>query len=122
MAASVASVSLLSIVGWCGTPRVHTAAAVIPDTDARPSVTELVSVVITRVQSVTRGADGGLELGVGVRLDTCCAFTSEGRLNRSFHRFAGDGGDVAVHVHGLGVAEVLWLPANVGVGDIIVVR
>src|SRR5665647_525224 len=80
MAGSVAGVSVLSIVGWCGTPRVHTAAAVIPGTDGHPSETERASAVTTRVQSVTRGIDGGLELGVDVRLDTCRTYTSEGRL------------------------------------------
>lgn len=50
---TIAGLSLVTLVQWCGTPCVHTAAAVIPGTNGRPSETELASIVVVRVNSAT---------------------------------------------------------------------
>ena len=54
----IAAVSLTRLVGWCGTPCVHTAAAVVAGTGGRPSETHDVSVVVMRVAAVGRDSSG----------------------------------------------------------------
>lgn len=63
----VAGISLLRLVELCGTPCVHTAAAVIPGTGGRPSPVDQTTVVVMSVVSV--GDDGHSRL----RVDACLA-------------------------------------------------
>lgn len=77
---TVAGVSLLRLVDWCETPCVHTAAAVIPGTGGRPSESELASVLVTRVESVVRSADGSIEAWIDAVLDGCRPELAEMRL------------------------------------------
>ncbi len=64
---TVAGVSLTRLAEWCGTPCVHTAAAVIPGTGGMPSATEVASVIVTRVTRVATAADGTVD----VWIDAC---------------------------------------------------
>ncbi|WP_382304778.1 hypothetical protein [Herbiconiux sp. UC225_62] len=50
----VAGISLLRLVELCGTPCVHTAAAVVPGTHGRPSPTAQACVVVVRILDVER--------------------------------------------------------------------
>lgn len=54
----IAGIPLLRLVELCGTPCVHTAAAVIPGTQGRPSPIEQTTVIVMRVLSVGYDADG----------------------------------------------------------------
>ncbi|MEY9952843.1 hypothetical protein [Leifsonia sp. EB34] len=65
---TVAGVSLTHLAEWCGTPCVHTAAAVIPGTGGMPSATEVAAVIVTRVSQVTRAADGSIDVWIDARL------------------------------------------------------
>lgn len=64
----VAGIPMLRLVELCGTPCVHTAAAVIPGTGGRPSASEHTTVVVTSVLSAGYGADGS-----HLALDSCFA-------------------------------------------------
>ncbi|WP_223692715.1 VWA domain-containing protein [Leifsonia poae] len=77
---TVAGVSLTRLADWCGTPCAHTAAAVIPHTGGIPSPTELASVVVTRVLSVSTADDGTIDAWVDARLAGCTADVAETRL------------------------------------------
>ncbi len=57
---TVAGVSLTRLAEWCGTPCVHTAAAVVPGTGGMPSSDDLASVLVTRVRELSAAADGSL--------------------------------------------------------------
>jgi hypothetical protein len=76
---TIAGLSLTTLVDWCGTPCVHTAAAVIRGTGGRPSETELASVVVVRATSVAR-VNGQLTVWVDAELDRCAAMCSQARL------------------------------------------
>jgi hypothetical protein len=76
---TVAGLSLVTLVQWCGTPCVHTAAAVIPGTNGRPSQTALASVVIVRVIAAEL-AGGTLNVWIDGELDGCAAIESETRM------------------------------------------
>jgi hypothetical protein len=76
---TIAGLSLVTLVQWCGTPCVHTAAAVIPGTNGRPSETELASVVVVRVTSATI-ENGQLNVWIDGELDGCAATISETRM------------------------------------------
>lgn len=65
---TVAGVSLTCLAGWCGTPCVHTAAAVIPGTGGMPSPTDIASVVVTRVIQINTASDGVLDVWIDARL------------------------------------------------------
>jgi hypothetical protein len=75
----IAGLSLTTLVGWCGTPCVHTAAAVVPGTNGRPSESNLASVVVTRVCSVSFEGDQ-IAVWVDAELDHCSAICSQARL------------------------------------------
>jgi len=75
----VAGLSLTTLAGWCGTPCVHTAAAVIRGTGGRPSEIELASVVVARVTSVDL-VGGALSVWVDAELDRCVAMCGQARL------------------------------------------
>lgn len=76
---TVAGLSLVTLVQWCGTPCVHTAAAVIPGTNGRPSETDLASVVIVRVTAAAV-ENGQLNVWIDGELDGCAAILSEARM------------------------------------------
>ena len=76
---TIAGLSLVTLVQWCGTPCVHTAAAVIPGTHGRPSESELASVVVVRVKSVSH-ENGEVSVWVDAELDRCAAICTEARL------------------------------------------
>ena len=77
---TVAGVSLTRLASWCGTPCVHSAAAVVPGTGGMPSPTESASVVVTRVVEVSRSADGDLDVWIDARLGAVPAVVTELRL------------------------------------------
>ncbi|MDQ1575026.1 MAG: hypothetical protein QOH55_176 [Microbacteriaceae bacterium] len=77
---SIAGVSLLGLVDLCGTPCVHTAAAVIPGSGGRPSKTELASVVVAQVVALERRKDGGVDAWLDAELDGCRPIVSEARM------------------------------------------
>jgi hypothetical protein len=77
---TVAGVSLVRLVDWCGTPCVHTAAAVIPGMNGRPSPTALASVIVTSVVSVEPLATGALAIRLDARLVDCTPVLTEARL------------------------------------------
>lgn len=66
---TVAGLSMTTLVQWSGTPCVHTAAAVIPGTNGRPSETQLASVVVARVVAVER-QEGRLAVWIDAELST----------------------------------------------------
>jgi len=113
---TIAGVSLLRLVDWCGTPCVHTAAAVIPGTNGRPSDTELASVTVTRVQSVASANDGGLVIEVDADLRGCRGVLSEVRLIGR----ASVAHTVSVRVP-MSEGMALALPGDVHPGDLIAV-
>lgn len=118
---TVAGVSLLSLVGWCQTPCIHTAAAVIPGTGGRPSETDLASVVVTRVERLGRAADGRPEAWIDAFLDACQPILSEIRL---IGRVSTDH-EVVVALRPTSrepvVARTVELPADLRVGDLLAV-
>lgn len=117
----VAGVSLLRLVDWCGTPCVHTAAAVIPGTDGRPSETELASVVVSRVLATEPRIGGGLDVWLDADLGGCLAYVPDGRMigRRS------TGATVVATPQWTGsrfeASDSLLLPADVRVGDLIAI-
>jgi hypothetical protein len=76
---TVAGLSLVHLVDWCGTPCVHNAAAVIPGTSGRPSETEFASVIVTRVTAVER-TETTMTVWVDAEIEGCAALVSESRL------------------------------------------
>ena len=110
---TVAGVSLVELSHWCGTPCVHTAAAVIPGTHGRPSSTEICSVVVGTVTEVRPGEH--LRVVLDADLDRCGAVPSEARLigrlshARGIAAWVVDGSDPAI------------LPEDTRVGDLVAI-
>lgn len=116
----VAGLSLTTLVQWCGTPCVHTAAAVIPGTNGRPSETELASVIIVRVTSVTRHL-GAVNVWVDAELDGCSAICSEARLiGRPSTAHAGEATLFPASAHSA-VHRALELPVDLAEGDLLAI-
>ena len=109
----IAGVSMVELSHWCGTPCVHTAAAVIPGTQGKPSATEICSVVVAAVTEVRHGAH--LRLVLDADLERCGAIASEARLvgrlspARAIAAWVRDGSDPAI------------LPEDVRVGDLVAI-
>ena len=109
----ITGVSMVELSHWCGTPCVHTAAAVIPGTHGTPSTTEICSVVVATVTEVRHG--GRLRLVLDTDLDRCGAIASEARLvgrlspARGIAAWVRDGSDPAI------------LPEDVHVGDLVAI-
>jgi hypothetical protein len=117
---TVAGLSLVTLVQWCGTPCVHTAAAVIPGTNGRPSETELASVVIVRVLSAAI-ENGQLNVWIDGELDGCAAIASETRMiGRASTAPASAAAIFSVSAH-TPVRHALELPADVSAGDLLVI-
>jgi hypothetical protein len=117
---TVAGLSLVTLVQWCGTPCVHTAAAVIRGTHGRPSETELASVVITRVTSVDQ-ENGQLNVWVDAELDRCAAICSEARLIGRASVAHGAAAILFPASPNGTVHRVLELPNDLVIGDLIAI-
>jgi len=76
----VSGVSLIRLVEICGTPCVHTAAAVIAGTRGRPSPTDGATTVVVRVTAVEHVANSALRVSVDGRLRGARAVFAEARL------------------------------------------
>ncbi|MDQ1606592.1 MAG: hypothetical protein QOJ18_959 [Microbacteriaceae bacterium] len=80
---TIAGVSLLRLVDWCGTPCVHTAAAVTPRAggrvDPRASDEDATSVIVAKVIAV-EPHDDAIDVWIDADLSGCNAFPSETRM------------------------------------------
>ena len=115
---TVAGVSMTRLADWCGTPCVHTAAAVIPGTNGAPSPTEMTSVIVTRVREISRAHDGSLDIWIDARLADCDAHTAQirliGRVSTASDQTA------RIHTAGLHVPSVVVseIVSDLQVGDL----
>ncbi|MFF1635830.1 hypothetical protein [Leifsonia sp. NPDC058248] len=109
----VAGVSLIRLAEWCGTPCVHTAAAVVPGTGGKPSDSELAAVVVLRVVGVTPRHGGGLDVRLDGELHLVAALTAQARLIGRASTIR----DTQAHVG----ASVIDLPGDLRVGDLLAV-
>ena len=76
----VAGISLLRLVEVCGTPCVHSGAAVVPGTGGRPSDTAKTAVLVVRITAVAVHASGVPVVATDARLDHLRLLWSEMRL------------------------------------------
>ena len=76
----VGGVSMLRLVELCQTPCVHTAAAVIPGTHARPAPNQDAAVIVVRVTAVLDNWDAERVVLIDACLDTVRATWGETRL------------------------------------------
>ncbi|MFT2817605.1 hypothetical protein [Leifsonia sp. A12D58] len=123
----VSGVSLLRVADLCGTPSVHTAAAVIPCSGGRPSSTERASVIVARVTSVMPAADGALRVSLDARL---AGLQLEFAQTRLIGR-ASTAKVAQIHLAGAGmragageehtVSGTVTLPADIVVGDLLAI-
>ncbi|QWT24451.1 hypothetical protein KPL76_03360 [Subtercola sp. PAMC28395] len=123
---SVAGVSMLRLAEICQTPCIHTAAAVIPGTHGRPSVTDRASAIVTAVTAISLSPTGTLWVRVDARLDDVRPILSEARLIG--RASVAHGISAALVLRELadeepGVVEILasGLPADLVPGDLLVV-
>lgn len=76
----VSGISLLRLAEVCGTPCVHSAAAVIPRTGGRPSPSQRAAVLVVRITAVGHYATRNLIVQTDARLDNLRLIWSETRL------------------------------------------
>lgn len=76
----VSGISLLRLVEVCGTPCVHSGAAVIPRTGGRPSPTLRTAVLVVRITRAEPHDSGRLIVETDARLDDLRLVWSEARL------------------------------------------
>ncbi|WP_106215133.1 hypothetical protein [Glaciihabitans tibetensis] len=76
----VSGISLLRLVEVCGTPCVHSGAAVVPRTGGRPSTTDRTTVLVVRVTSVEHAPSGPVVVRTDARLDDPALIWLEARL------------------------------------------
>ncbi|MGG7510476.1 hypothetical protein [Plantibacter sp. YIM 135249] len=76
----VSGVAMARLVDWCGTPCVHTAAAVIRGTGGRPSSTEQATVIVVTVTGTAVTASGMHVATIDAELDEVEPVWSEMRL------------------------------------------
>jgi hypothetical protein len=76
----VSGISLLRLVDVCGTPAVHSGAAVVPDSGGVPATDARTAVLIVRIIAVTRHASGLTVVQVDACLDNLRLVWSEARL------------------------------------------
>jgi hypothetical protein len=116
---TIAGLSLNTLVDWCGTPCVHTAAAVIPGTGGRPSETELASVVIARVlaASIDRGV---LNVWIDAELDSAHTVMTETRLTGRASTAHSIEAVIFFASTQTPVQRMLELPADLRPGDLLV--
>ncbi|CAM5357724.1 hypothetical protein [Leifsonia shinshuensis] len=117
---TVAGVSLTRLAEWCGTPCVHTAAAVIPGTGGMPSATEVASVIVTRVTQVATAADGAIDVWIDARLTDAPVAIEELRMIGRVSTAS----DSRARIHSAGEAaapvRVDELVSDLRVGDLLV--
>jgi hypothetical protein len=81
---TIAGVSLLRLVDWCGTPCVHTAAAVTPRAggrvDPRADDPSTASVIVAKVLAVNPHGDDAIDVWIDADLGGCNAFPAETRM------------------------------------------
>lgn len=111
---------MMRLVEWCDTPCVHTAAAVIPGTNGRPSPTELASVLLTRVTSIARSPSGDLEAWLDARLGACRPLLSETRLIGRVSTIR-DAGMTLRTASDDAVSQLVSLPGDLRIGDILAI-
>ena len=107
-----AGVSAVRLADLCGTPCVHTAAAVIPGTHGRPSPSALAAVLVTEVNTVD---------STGVRVD---AELSSDRLLLHEARLIGRAStarDEPVDLRWRSGSGSVTLPADIRQGDLLVI-
>lgn len=118
---TVAGVSMIRLAHWCGTPCVHTAAAVIPGTNGAPSPTELASVLVTRVLEISRGRDGSLDVWIDAQLSSCRVNSTEIRMVGRVSRVP----DTVGRIHAAGehapVMGIKELVSDLRVDDLLVI-
>jgi hypothetical protein len=124
----VAGISLLRLVEVCGTPAVHSAAAVIPDSGGRPSESDSTAVLVVRVVEVERLSSRMTAIRVDTRLDDLRLVWSEARV---FGRRASAQRRFCLAAHspedprGPGATAenpiLLKLPADVSPGDLVAI-
>ncbi len=117
---TTAGVSMVRLVDWCGSPAIHTAAAVIPFSGGKPSEDELVSIVVTRVIAVDRPDERTQDVWVDADLRDCRPVVGQARLiGRSSTAH-----DTLTRLHPADArfneASLPHLPADVHPGDLIV--
>jgi hypothetical protein len=118
---TIAGVSMCRLVEWCGSPAIHTAAAVIPFTGGRPSEAELVSVVVARVIVVDHVDGQPSDVWLDADLHTCRPVQNQTRLVGRVSTAP----DMPVRLH---PADAIFdealapqLPFDLRVGDLLVV-
>lgn len=122
----VSGISLLRLVEVCGTPCIHSGAAVVAGTGGRPSETAKTAVLVVRVTAVMLHASGKTVVATDARLDDLRLVWSEVRLiNRASTSHSGPVliADRAGDPHLALSAEVTQvdLPLDVRVGDLLAV-
>ncbi|MCU1477168.1 MAG: hypothetical protein JWQ64_1861 [Subtercola sp.] len=120
----VAGVSLLRLVDICQTPCLHTAAAVIPGTHGRPSLTDRATAIVVSITSVTFTSTGTLCIRVDADLDSVRPILAEARMiGRASTAHATAAVLVLKDAEGddPGVVELLTsgLPCDIRVGDLL---
>jgi hypothetical protein len=76
----VAGISLRRLADVCGTPAVHSAASVIPDSGQRPDPDAVTGVLVARVLVVAEHHSGAPVIQVDARLDNLRLVWSEARI------------------------------------------
>jgi hypothetical protein len=122
----VAGISLLRLVEVCGTPTVHSAAAVIPGSGGLPSSSESTAVLVTQVIEVERLNSRNTVIRVDARLDDLRLVWAEARLigsranRRRKHSLVVHSPDAPGSIEPENPI-LLELPADVAPGDLIAI-
>jgi hypothetical protein len=110
----VSGISLLRLVEVCGTPCIHSGAAIVPGTNGRPSDTAKTAVLVVRVTDVMLRASGDTVIETDARLDNLRLIWSETRLiNRASTAHSG-----VVLIAGRPVDQELAFTADVASVDL----
>ena len=116
----IAALSIGRLVEWCGTPCVHTADAVVPNSGGHPSDSELASVVAARVVGVEWRGDLRLHVVVDADLSGCRPIMAEARLLG--RESLGVPASVVLHCgEGADPGFAAYLPGDIVAGDLVVV-
>jgi hypothetical protein len=122
----VAGISLRRLAAVCGTPAVHSAASVIPDSGQKPTSEASTGVLVARVLAVAEHRSGVPVIQVDARLDNLRLVWSESRL---ISARTGSRSKISLLVRKHGVIDiedtddvlVVDLPARVDAGDLIAI-
>ncbi|WP_348788945.1 hypothetical protein [Leifsonia sp. NPDC080035] len=117
----IAGVSLTRLAEWCGTPCIHTAAAVVPGTGGMPSATDTASVIVTRVTAIAGATDGTIDVWIDARLAETPVVADELRMIGRISTAC----DAQARIHPAGEAttplRVGELVSDLRVGDLLAV-